>query len=246
MKKSGILMLLSVILLLSGCNAETRPEIKSESEYEENYQKTLGGLDMNLNQISKPEVGEEIAVIKTNHGDIKIRLFPEAAPKTVENFKTHAQNGYYDGVTFHRVMKDFMIQGGDPNGTGMGGESIWGSSFEDEFHPDYHNLRGALSMANAGPNTNGSQFFIVHKSDIDENSISQMKQAGKEAGYADEVIEAYEELGGTHWLDFKHAVFGQVFEGMDIVDEIANVQTGANDKPKEDVIMEKIEIVEYK
>lgn len=244
MKKTGILVLLSVILLLSGCKAETKTE--ADKEYETEYQKTIGGLDMKLNQISKPEAGEEIAVIKTNHGDIKIKLFPEAAPKTVENFKTHAQNGYYDGVTFHRVMKDFMIQGGDPNGTGMGGESIWGTPFEDEFHPEYHNLRGALSMANAGPGTNGSQFFIVHKSDIDAGTISQMKEAGEEAGFSDSVIKAYEELGGTAWLDFKHTVFGQVIEGMDVVDEIANVKTGANDKPAEDVIMEKIEIVKYK
>lgn len=201
---------------------------------------------MSLNQIRKPEVGEEIAIIKTNHGDIKVRLFPEASPKAVENFKTHAQNGYYDRVTFHRVMKDFMIQGGDPNGTGRGGESIWGRSFEDEFSPEYHNLRGALSMANAGPNTNGSQFFIVQKGDVDNGSIGQMKKSGKDGGFSEDVIEAYEELGGTPWLDFKHAVFGQVFEGMDVVDKIANVKTGANDKPKEDVVMEKIEIVEYK
>ncbi|OLS02038.1 peptidylprolyl isomerase [Tissierella creatinophila] len=201
---------------------------------------------MTLNQTKAPEIGEEIAVIKTNHGDIKVRLFPEASPKAVENFKTHAQNGYYDGVTFHRVMKDFMIQGGDPDGTGRGGESIWGRSFEDEFNPEYHNLRGSLSMANSGPNTNGSQFFIVQKSDVDDGFIGQMKKAGKDGGFSDEVIEAYEKLGGTPWLDFKHAVFGQVFEGMDVVDEIANVKTGANDKPKEDVVMEKIEIVKYK
>nr|WP_300001882.1 peptidylprolyl isomerase [Tissierella sp.] len=194
---------------------------------------------MNLDQLKKPEAGEEIAVVKTNHGDIKIRLFPEAAPKTVENFKTHAQNGYYDGVTFHRVMKDFMIQGGDPNGTGMGGESIWGGSFEDEFSPDYVNFRGALSMANAGPNTNGSQFFIVHKGNIEAGSMSP-------SDYSPETFKAYQELGGTPWLDFGHTVFGQVFEGMDVVDAIANVKTGANDKPVEDVIMEKIEIVKYK
>lgn len=201
---------------------------------------------MTLNQTKAPEIGEEIAVIKTNHGDIKVRLFPEASPKAVENFKTHAQNGYYDGVTFHRVMKDFMIQGGDPDGTGRGGESIWGRSFEDEFNPEYHNLRGSLSMANSGPNTNGSQFFIVQKSDVDDGFIGQMRKSGKDGGFSDEVIEAYEKLGGTPWLDFKHAVFGQVFEGMDVVDEIANVKTGANDKPKEDVVMEKIEIVKYK
>lgn len=201
---------------------------------------------MSLNQTKAPELGEEIAVIKTNHGDIKVRLFPEASVKAVENFKTHAKNGYYDGVTFHRVMKDFMIQGGDPDGTGRGGKSIWGGSFADEFNPEYHNLRGSLSMANSGPNTNGSQFFIVQKSDIDDGFISQMKKSGKDGGFSEDVIKAYEELGGTPWLDFKHAVFGQVFEGMDVVDKIANVKTGMNDKPREDVVMEKVEIVEYK
>ena len=201
---------------------------------------------MTLNQIKKPQVGEEIAIIKTNHGDIMVRLFPQAAPKTVENFKTHAENGYYDGVTFHRVMKDFMIQGGDPDGTGRGGESIWGSSFEDEFDPEYHNLRGALSMANSGPNTNGSQFFIVQKNDVDKGFISEMEGAGPEQGFSEDVVNAYKNLGGTPWLDFKHAVFGQVFEGMDVVDKIANVKTGFGDKPKEDVVMEKVTIEKYK
>ena len=102
-----------------------------------------------------------IAEIETNAGVIKIRLFPDDAPKAVENFVTHAKEGYYDGLTFHRVINDFMIQGGDPTGTGMGGESIWGAPFEDEFSDYAYNFRGALSMANAGANTNGSQFFIV-------------------------------------------------------------------------------------
>ena len=101
------------------------------------------------------------AVFKTNLGDITIKLFADITPKTVENFISHAQNGYYDNSIFHRVIKDFMIQGGDPDGTGMGGESIWGGSFQDEFSDKLINIRGALSMANAGPNTNGSQFFIV-------------------------------------------------------------------------------------
>lgn len=201
---------------------------------------------MNLDQIKKPEVGEEIGIIKTNHGDIKLRFFPKVAPKAVENFKTHAKNGYYDGVTFHRVMKDFMIQGGDPDGSGRGGKSIWDAPFEDEFDPEYHNLRGSLSMANSGPNTNGSQFFIVQKGDIDKGFIDQMKTAGLEGGFSADVVKAYEELGGTPWLDFKHTVFGQVFEGMDIVDDIANTKTGMGDKPKEDVVMEKVEILKYK
>lgn len=116
---------------------------------------------MTLRQLSAPKNGDKIAYISTNKGDIKILLFPEAAPKAVESFITHAQNGYYDGVIFHRVIPGFMIQGGDPTGTGRGGESSFGGSFEDEFDMDYRNLYGALSMANAGPNTNGSQFFIV-------------------------------------------------------------------------------------
>ncbi|NLX61223.1 MAG: hypothetical protein GXZ06_01660 [Tissierellia bacterium] len=99
--------------------------------------------------------------MNTNYGTIKIRLFPEAAPKAVENFKTHAKNGYYKGVTFHRVIDEFMIQGGDPSGNGTGGESIWGEPFEDEFHKDYHHIRGALSMANSGPNTNGRPIVPV-------------------------------------------------------------------------------------
>ena len=106
---------------------------------------------------------EALVVMNTTLGPIKIKLFPDIAPKTVENFLTHAENGYYDGIIFHRVMDDFMIQGGDPTGTGTGGESIYGGSFEDEFSEEVFHLRGALSMANAGPNTNGSQFFIVQK-----------------------------------------------------------------------------------
>ena len=111
-------------------------------------------------QLEMPAAGEQIAVMHTSMGDISIRFFPEAAPKAVENFITHAKNGYYNNVTFHRVIKDFMIQGGDPQGTGAGGESIWGTNFEDEFDQKLLNLRGSLSMANAGPATNGSQFFI--------------------------------------------------------------------------------------
>ena len=101
------------------------------------------------------------AIMHTNMGDITIQLYPEVAPKTVENFVTLAKKGYYNGLIFHRVIKDFMIQGGDPTGTGAGGESIYGAKFEDECSQELHNFRGALSMANAGPNTNGSQFFIV-------------------------------------------------------------------------------------
>ncbi len=118
---------------------------------------------MNYPQLNLTEFAGPQAVMTTNHGAITLALFPEIAPKAVENFMSLAKQGYYNDVTFHRVITDFMIQGGDPTGTGAGGESIWGTPFADEFSLEAFNLRGALSMANAGPNTNGSQFFIVTK-----------------------------------------------------------------------------------
>jgi peptidyl-prolyl cis-trans isomerase B (cyclophilin B) len=196
---------------------------------------------MSFNQLDKPKAGEMTAVMHTNLGDISIRLFPDKAPKTVENFTTHAKNGYYDGLIFHRVIKDFMIQGGDPTGTGCGGESIWGRPFSDEFDPDLHNINGALSMANAGPSTNGSQFFIVEASEVPDGMIDQMKDL-TDRGFPSHCIENYEKLGGTPWLDFKHSVFGQVYDGMDTVKKIASVKTGAGDKPLEDVKILSIEI----
>ncbi len=196
-----------------------------------------------MNQLDFPKAGETVAIMHTNHGDISLRLFPEQAPQTVENFTTHAKNGYYNGLIFHRVIKDFMIQGGDPTGTGCGGESIWGKPFKDEFDVSLHNLRGALSMANAGPGTNGSQFFIVQASTVHPQLLGQM--AALRDYFPEEIENAYRENGGTPHLDFHHTVFGQVFDGMDVVDEIANVKTGAADKPCEDVVIESIDIKEY-
>ena len=189
---------------------------------------------LNLDQAKGPK-----ATIKTNHGDIVIQLFPEEAPMTVENFVRLAQKGYYDCVTFHRVISDFMIQGGDPEGTGAGGQSIWGHNFEDEFSNELFNLRGALSMANAGPNTNGSQFFIVQNKNMPKRFIQQLR----DAQYPEEVVKAYKQ-GGTPWLDHRHTVFGHVTEGMDVVDEIAKVAKDGNDKPLEDVVITTVEIAD--
>lgn len=177
------------------------------------------------------------AIITTNMGVIKIQLFEQQAPKTVENFVGLAKKGYYEDVIFHRVIKDFMIQGGDPTGTGMGGESLWQEAFEDEFSNELFNLRGALSMANAGPNTNGSQFFIVQNQNIASEMLGQMQAAG----YPKEIIEAYQK-GGTPWLDHRHTVFGQVYEGMDVVDKIANVKTAMQDRPVDGIVIKSIEI----
>ena len=198
---------------------------------------------MSAYQLESVKKGDTIALIHTNMGDIEIKLFPEKAPKTCENFITHSKNGYYDGIVFHRVIKDFMIQGGDPTATGMGGESIWGKSFEDEFDTDLHNIRGALSMANAGPGTNGSQFFIVQAKSVPENMLSQMEGMA-DRGFPEAIVEAYRTLGGTPWLDFRHTVFGQVINGMDTVDKIAETPVGAADKPVEDVVINSIEIKE--
>jgi peptidyl-prolyl cis-trans isomerase B (cyclophilin B) len=179
---------------------------------------------MTVKQLDIPHKGEEICVMHTTEGDIKIRLFASLAPKAVENFKTHACERYYDNTTFHRTIKDFMIQGGDPTGSGSGGESIWGNSFEDEFNPELVHFRGALSMANAGPNTNGSQFFIVQNSKLTEEYVAHFP-------LTDEQKKRYVELGGTPHLDNRHSVFGQVFEGMEIVDRIAEMEVDPMDRP---------------
>lgn len=181
------------------------------------------------------------AVLKTNQGEIKIQLFPEQAPMTVENFIRLAQKGYYDGTIFHRVISDFMIQGGDPEGNGTGGESIWGHPFEDELSRELFNIRGALSMANSGPNTNGSQFFIVQNKNMPKRYIKQMEPAG----YPKEIIHAYKQ-GGTPWLDGRHTVFGQVITGMDVVDKIAKSKKDKMDKPLEDITIESIQVVSVK
>ncbi len=196
-----------------------------------------------MNQLDMPQSGELTAIMHTNMGDIAMRLFPDHAPQAVENFTTHAKNGYYNGIVFHRVIKDFMIQGGDPTATGCGGESIWGHNFKDEFTPALHNLRGALSMANAGPGTNGSQFFIVQANSVHPNFLEQMKDLPDY--FPAEAAANYAKVGGTPHLDYHHTVFGQVYAGMDVVDAIANVATNHSDKPLEDVSILSIDVQDY-
>lgn len=230
-KYTGLIFLCAT--LFAGCSRNT-PKTITIGEGKNKITITPGY------QFILPQDRDTTVVIKTNMGDIKIKLFPENAPKTVENFITHAKNGYYDNVIFHRVIEGFMIQGGDPLGTGYGGESIWGQPFEDEFSLDLFNYRGALSMANAGPNTNGSQFFIVQKKDLSDAEINFLQQRG----YPKEIIELYKDHGGTPQLDFAHTVFGHVYEGMDVVDKIAATKTDKDDKPLEDVIIELITVSE--
>ncbi|HIS75195.1 MAG TPA: peptidylprolyl isomerase [Candidatus Merdivicinus excrementipullorum] len=263
--------------MLSGCG---NPE----------YRQFTVGEDGSVSAVTDYS-GLPVAVIEVkDYGTIKAVLFEEDAPKAVENFITHAKEGYYDGLTFHRVIDDFMIQGGDPAGDGTGGESIWGGSFEDEFTDNLWNFRGALSMANSGKDSNGSQFFIVQAGDTEsmteeyfesieeENDKSvnekvkdqlaiyelygysgdqldqiesllkqQYQNANKgETDFPDEVKEFYQQVGGTPHLDKMHTVFGQVIEGMDVVDAIAAVPKEDEQQgiPQEEIVIESITIEE--
>lgn len=223
-------------------------------------------------QLDKPAKGEEIAVLTTTMGVVKLRLFSQAAPKTVENFKGLIQKGYYNGLIFHRVISDFMVQGGDPKGDGTGGESFWGGTFADEFNANLVNIRGSVSMANSGKNTNGSQFFINQKGPSQAINWTQFQQAydmykqhgdafTAQYGYSwidmtkvtDDYKALYNKYGGNPHLDGAyninkqgHSVFAQVFEGMDIVDKIAAVKVDANNKPETAVKIVKAEIQKYK
>ena len=225
-------------------------KIKEKADYitktleEDGIFDALEGFGMVEKELHFPQVDIEavegpIATIKTNHGDMRIKLFPDHAPKTVANFIALSKDGYYDGVIFHRIIKDFMIQGGDPTGTGMGGDSIYGESFEDEFSEELYNIRGALSMANAGPNTNGSQFFIVQN-----QHLPYSKKEIARGGWPEPIAEIYANQGGTPHLDRRHTVFGQLADEASyaVLDAIAAVETGAMDKPVEDVVIETIEI----
>ena len=260
--KIFLLCLLMPTMLFIGC---------SNSNGSSTDAKTTSSEDDKIgSQLKMPEKGEDIAIIKTNLGEMKLRFFKEEAPKACENFITLAKEGFYNGLIFHRVIKDFMIQTGDPNGNGTGGKTIWGDKFEDEFSDHLFNITYSVSMANSGPNTNGSQFFInqgekdnfigfdrftkafeVYKQNPDEftkkyGSIIDMDKMNEK------IQKLYTENGGNPFLDGAysttgngHTVFAQVFEGKDVVDKIANVKTGENDKPLKNVKIEKIVIENY-
>ena len=244
-------------LLLAACSSKTDTTASSseasststETTASNNYAKDLAyainNPNANFPQLSTDIADNEAAVkVKTSAGDITIKLFPEEAPLAVENFLTHAKEGYYDGIIFHRVINGFMIQGGDPEGNGTGGQSIWagkddsidaGNGFKNEISAFLYNIRGALAMANAGADTNGSQFFINQNPADASGQLSSGKTPGK-------IIEAYKN-GGNPSLDGGYTVFGQVIEGMDVVDKIASSETDSNDKPTSDITINSIEIV---
>ena len=293
MKKLSILLaVLMTMSLLWGCTegGEASSVTSSDNSVEitnaaqnvlENSEELLKAEELKAedsgiklgDQLNPPKEGEEIAVVTMESGEvIKIRFFPVEAPKTVYNFKKHAIDGYYDGLTFHRVIPNFMIQGGDPNGDGRGGESVWNTPFEDEFSPNLLNLTGSVSMANSGKNTNGSQFFINHAPDSDIEwstyeaqfeffaaNPEQAEAAGMQTtidmdSASDEYIKLYDKHGGSPYLDGYysvtekgHTVFGQVFEGLDAVKGISETDASPqNNMPVEPVVIKSVEIEVYK
>ena len=229
----------------SAAFASKSASASSSKAYQKELKKALSADTSAFPQLSNDVTDNESEVLMhTSEGDITIKLFPKYAPLAVENFLTHAKEGYYNGVLFHRVISDFMIQSGDPKGDGTGGESIWknkdksidsGNGFKNEISPYLYNIRGAVAMANAGADTNGSQFFINQNTDDQSQKLSS-------SSYPEPIIGAYAK-GGNPGLDGNYTVFGQVIDGMDVVDNIAQTATDDNDKPTTDVTITSIDIL---
>ena len=251
-----LLLMAFMLIILTGCNNETKTttytsngtktETQSNTSSENKKKEEISMNDINFEEAAKkqmalPNSGDQIAIMNVkDYGTIKFKFFPEVAPKAVENFLTHAKNGYYNGLTFHRVINEFMIQGGDPDGNGRGGESIWGKGFGPELDYDLVPYRGSLCMAMSQlPNSIGSQFFITQA-----NYAEKMGSYYK-GSFPEGLMEQYKKYGGYLSLYMQYTVFGQAYEGMDVVDKIAKVKTDENDKPLENVIIENIEVTTY-
>ena len=245
----SIALLVALLFVLCACGNTKDNTVTNTVKTEESATnttssgKTINYAEEAEKQMAEPAEGEEIAILHIkDYGDVKVKFFPEYAPKACENFLTHAKEGYYNGITFHRVIDDFMIQGGDPTGTGSGGESIWGEYFETERPLELVPYRGSLCMARTNQmDTNGSQFFIT-QAEYDEYSAVQIK-ASKQFPLS--IMDQYKKYGGYLSLYKQYTVFGQVFEGMSVVDKIASVETDVNDKPITPVVIDSIEITTY-
>lgn len=243
---ASAMAMLAAAAVLSGCKGTPDTDTDSQQAGEDNSQ--IEWLpDVEIHNFIEPQIGEKIAVITVkDYGEIKIKLFPEDADKGVENFIGLADMNYYDEILFHRVIPNFMNQGGDPKGDGTGGKSIWGDKFDGGTSENLYHFTGAVAYANSGAtSTNGSQFYIVNTPDgFTDMSCEELYSYGY--NWPGNVAEKYSEVGGVPFLDGGYTVFGQVIEGMDVVRAIAQVETNPeNDKPLVPVIMESVRIVEY-
>ena len=257
-KKNTLLMITTVLvtgLMFTGCKGEST--IKSGESETDTTVSTEALEDVVIRNFDMPEAGEKIAVITVkDYGEIKIKLFSDVSAKGTENFIGLAEMEYYDELIFHRIIPDFMIQGGDPRGDGTGGKSIWGEKFEGGIAEGLYHFSGAVAYANSqGTSTNGSQFYIVNTLEgspylggsYNEDGSIHYNTTFSEAGInlPGNVEDIYMEKGGAPSLDGGYTVFGQVFEGLDIVREISTVETNEDDKPLKQVQMESVKIVEY-
>lgn len=204
----------------------------------------LGGEKLNVKsdevQFAQPQTGDTVAEIVTDKGTIKVLLFPQYAPKAVKSFTVLADGGYYNGITFHRVVEDMLVQSGSFDGTASGGKSAWELEFDDEFSDRLHHYNGALSMANHGEDTNGSQFFFVTApiGKISDETLQRMT----DAQWRTEVADAYKQAGGLPSLDWRYTVFGQIYEGLDVAYAISRVKADENGVPEKDVIIESVTV----
>lgn len=201
---------ITAVLALSGCSkADSKPDFVIATHGGSRTDDAVGF------QLDEPAAGEEVAVIETSEGTVKIRLFPDSAPIGVANFKGLVNKGYYDGLSFHRIVTDFVAQTGDPTGTGTGGKSLWGDEFETEVNNNLLHLKGAVAYANRGAGTNSSQIYFVTCTEVDEQDLITYPRSKDER-------DLYAEYGGTPYLDYakSYTVFGQVYEGLDVLDKI--------------------------
>lgn len=239
---------LSCAALMTGCKGESTLDDDNAI-----VNQLTGGealADVQIRNFDMPVEGEKIAVINVkDYGTIKIKLFADISQKGTENFMGLADMGYYDELIFHRVIPNFMIQGGDPRGDGTGGKSIWGDKFNGGVAEGLYHFTGAVAYANASSlDSSGSQFYIVNTPDgYMQNTCEELMQYDPSTySWPQNVIDMYNEKGGTPFLDGSYTIFGQVFEGMDVVRAIAEVETNPdNDKPLKQVQMESVQIVEY-
>lgn len=253
----------AVITVLAGCRGEsaTLDELMGNDRTQDTTSAAANEAeiqwlpDVEIHNFDMPEIGEKIAVITVkDYGVIKIKLFPEDAPKGVENFVGLAEMNYYDEIIFHRVIQNFMIQGGDPRGDGTGGKSVWGEAFDGETSENLYHFTGAVAYAHPGNSfTNSSQFYIVNTPDgyLESTCAEYYSYSSGQYNWPANVVEKYNEVGGVPFLDGGYTVFGQVFEGMDVVRAIAAVETDQDpnsltqDKPLTQVVMESVRIEEY-
>ena len=199
-----------------------------------------------LNYTAPAQGDEVVRITVKDYGDIVVRLFPDELPEACENFTELTKSGYYDELIFHRVIENFMIQGGDPKGDGSGGESIWGDKFDGGYTEQLIHVPGALAYANSqGTSTDGSQFYIVTGDTVTEDSLAKITEQGG-TYFTQEAKSLYTQYGGTPWLDGgNYTVFGQVIDGLDVVYAISHTPVGENDKPKNAVYIEKMTVEQY-